>query len=226
MTYIEREFLKKESIKPWVWFRYIDDIFFIWLGTDTQLKNFQQSLNNFNPNLKYAFEKSREKVNFLDVTVKVESDNIVTDLFCKSVDSHQYFHYDSSHPKHVKSSIIHSQTLRLQRICSEEKDFIKHLDQLRVWFKARGYPGDLIESQIQKALRKRNSFGSKKSESGVPLVVTYNPKLDRLGNILFRHRHVLSLNDEAEKVFTPAPFVSFRSSRNLKSHLVRSKVYP
>ena len=30
MDYIEREFLKNEQIEPWIWFRYIDDIFFIW----------------------------------------------------------------------------------------------------------------------------------------------------------------------------------------------------
>ena len=28
MDYIEREFLKNEQIQPWIWFRYIDDIFF------------------------------------------------------------------------------------------------------------------------------------------------------------------------------------------------------
>ena len=27
MDYIEREFLKNEEIQPWIWFRYIDDIF-------------------------------------------------------------------------------------------------------------------------------------------------------------------------------------------------------
>ena len=27
MDYIEREFLKSEQIQPWIWFRYIDDIF-------------------------------------------------------------------------------------------------------------------------------------------------------------------------------------------------------
>ena len=52
-------------------------------------------------------------------------------LFCKSVDSHQ-LKSSTSHTKNVKWSIIHSQTLGLQRNVSEEKDFIKTLDQLRV----------------------------------------------------------------------------------------------
>ena len=39
-------------------------------------------------------------------------------------------------------------------------------------------------------------------------------------------RNLQYLYAEEEEVFTPAPFVSFRSARNLKSFLVRSKVYP
>ena len=36
----------------------------------------------------------------------------------------------------------------------------------------------------------------------------------------------LYADQEVKKVFTPAPFVSFRSAGNLKSFLVRSKVHP
>ena len=37
---------------------------------------------------------------------------------------------------------------------------------------------------------------------------------------------LLYAGEEIKKVFSPAPFVSFRSTRNLKSYLVRSKIYP
>ena len=30
MDFIETEFLKTQAIKPWLWKRFIDDIFFIW----------------------------------------------------------------------------------------------------------------------------------------------------------------------------------------------------
>ena len=60
--------------------------------------------------------KSKEKINFLDLVIKLTDGKIVTDLYCKSTDSHQYLHYESCHTEHIKRSIIFSQTLCLKRI--------------------------------------------------------------------------------------------------------------
>ena len=38
--------------------------------------------------------------------------------------------------------------------------------------------------------------------------------------------HILTLDPETKTVFADRPFVSFRSPRNLKSYLVRAKLYP
>ena len=53
--------------------------------------------------------------------------HLVTDLYFKETDHHQYLHYHSSHPKYVKKSIVYSQALRLKRNCTFEKDFNRHL---------------------------------------------------------------------------------------------------
>ena len=34
MDYVETEFLKTQAIKPWLWKRFIDDIFFIWIDSE------------------------------------------------------------------------------------------------------------------------------------------------------------------------------------------------
>lgn len=47
-------------------------------------------VNEFNPNLKFTYEKSDKEVNFLDVVVHIEIDELVTDLLCKSVNGYQY----------------------------------------------------------------------------------------------------------------------------------------
>ena len=62
--------------------------------------------------------------------------------------------------------------------------------------------------------------------NGVPLVVTYNPSFKNLGFLIRMNLQFLYADPETKKVFTPAPFVSFRSARNLKTFFVRSKVYP
>ena len=71
MDYIENQFLKNEQIQPWIWFMYNDDIFFIWTASEKELDDFLEQLNNFHPNLKFTHERSREEINFLDVTVQI-----------------------------------------------------------------------------------------------------------------------------------------------------------
>ena len=65
-----------------------------------------------------------------------------------------------------------------------------------------------------------------KKVNGVPLVVTYNPAFKNLFQVIRKNLQLLYADEEVKKVFLRAPFVSFRSSRNLKSYLVRSKIYP
>ena len=51
-------FSKNEQIQPWISFRYIDDIFFIWTSSEKELEDFLERLNNFHPNLKFIYERS------------------------------------------------------------------------------------------------------------------------------------------------------------------------
>ena len=63
-------------------------------------------------------------------------------------------------------------------------------------------------------------------EFGVPLVVTYHPHLNAVNKIIHRNLKHLHADQLVRSAFTPAPFISFRTARNLRSHLARSKLYP
>ena len=89
-------------------------IYFIWTTSEKELDDFFERLNNFHPNLKFTHEHSREEINFFDVTVRNNHGELITNLYCKPTDGHQYLHL--SHPSHTKSSIIFSQVLRMRRI--------------------------------------------------------------------------------------------------------------
>ena len=97
MDFIETEFRKTQSIKLWVWKRYIDDIFFIWTDREKNLEKCLKELNRFHHNIKFTFEKSKMKVNFLDIVTKIKSGRLITDLRSKLIDSYQYLHYNSCH---------------------------------------------------------------------------------------------------------------------------------
>ena len=135
MDYIKREFLKSEQMQSWNWFRYIDDTFFIWTAIKKELDEFLNRLNSFHRNLRLTDERFRESLNFLDVIVKIQQGEFISDLYCKSTDGHQYLHFDSCHAGHTKTSIVYSQALRMKRICSRRSDLIVNINKLKDWFK-------------------------------------------------------------------------------------------
>ena len=103
MEKVEREFLEAEDIKPWVWFRYIDDIFFIWTEGENKLESFLQCLNTFHPNLKFTQEKSKTSAN---VVVRVNCDKFEADIYSKPTDCHHFLEFNSAHPIHIKKPFI------------------------------------------------------------------------------------------------------------------------
>ena len=101
-----------------VWFRYIDDIFFLWTHGEGKLEEFMADFNAFNPNIQFTYQSSKKSIAFLDLDVAVYNGRLESTVRVKPTDRHQYFHYSSSHPEHTKRSIVFSQTLRVSRICS------------------------------------------------------------------------------------------------------------
>ena len=77
MDGVETEFLKTQERTPLVWFRYIDDIFFIWTHGKEHLETFLQELNNFNPDLKFTYESNEKEIPFLDLKVKLKRVKLV-----------------------------------------------------------------------------------------------------------------------------------------------------
>ena len=227
MDRLENSFLETQSLKPLVWLRYIDDIFFIWTHSEEELKEFMRELNSFDTNIKFTYEYSDKKVSFLDLQVDIVEGKLITSLFVKPTDRHQYLHYSSCHPEHTKRSIIYSQTLRLKRLCSLEKDFKEKLSEMKSWFLKRGYPERIIDYEIEKVnFRENKKKSGINKRKGVPFVVTYHPKLKNLSKIIKDNLYLLYMNDEVKKTFTPSPMISFRSSRKISSYIVRAKLYP
>ena len=60
MDKAEIDFLEKQTVKPLVWLRYIDNIFFIWNENEEKLEEFLENLNNFHPNLKFTSERYKQ----------------------------------------------------------------------------------------------------------------------------------------------------------------------
>ena len=106
-------------------------LFFIQIASGKELDEFLNHLNSFHPNLRFTHECSRESLNFLDVIIKIEQGEFVTDLYCKSIDGHQHVLFDTCHGSHTRTSIACSQALRKKRICSRRSDLVININKLK-----------------------------------------------------------------------------------------------
>ena len=93
-----------------------------------------KDFNNFKSNLKFTFECDRNSINFFDLNLKLNKGELTTSVYIKPTDPHQYLHYKSSHPDHIKRSTVYSQTLRASRLCSFKEDFVDHSEKMKTWF--------------------------------------------------------------------------------------------
>ena len=138
-----------------------------------------------------------------------------TDLFTKPTDKHQHLLSSSCHPNHTKKAIPFSLALRLRRICSTDAKFKHRINELKTYLLARGYNNNFLEKQFLRGLRAANISRTnalqtkpKASNDVVPFVVTYNPALPRISNILRKHFNILHSSNRCKDVFKQPPFVA------------------
>ena len=138
MAELKEEILRKAEFKPYLWWRYNDDIFFLCEHGEEKLKRFIDNINKMHPSIKFTADWSKTSIHFLDVTLFITEGIIETDLNVKPKDSHQYLLSSSCHPFYCKKGITYSQALRLNKITFNItyhpvfRDVCKILEELHV----------------------------------------------------------------------------------------------
>lgn len=142
-------------VKPLHFYRYLDDIFFLWPGSRQDLLDFNVFLNSILPGIKVTLTIRSEITEFLDTRIyKHHSPHqtvLHTRVFFKDTDTHQLLHGNSFHPRHTTRGILKSQLIRFKRLssCKIEYDYACHT-LFRV-LRTRGYSRSLyrrLKSQI------------------------------------------------------------------------------
>ena len=108
MVGLERKLFANSKFNPFLWLRFLDDIFCIWTDGEENLNEFFEYLNQFHPTIKFTMEKSFKKINYLDVTVSKNNNKLSTDLYTKETNTHQYLHAKSCHRSCIKRAIPYS----------------------------------------------------------------------------------------------------------------------
>ena len=133
--------------------RFIDDLFFIFIGSESSIQKLEDLLNNLHPSIKFTLKYSRTNVEYLDLMIYLDSERkLRTSLYRKPTDCQAYLHYNSHHPHHTKTGIIYSQALRFNRLIDNDEHLKQHLHILTKALLIQNYPLDTINEYILKAL--------------------------------------------------------------------------
>ena len=227
MGWLEERLLANSpvTIDPKFW-RFLDDIYLLWTGTDEQWDIFLEYINSFHDTIKFTSQVSPFKMPYLDMLTKLLNGYLHTDLYTKSTNAHAYLHYSSCHPIHCKNNIPYSQMLRLRRICSRDEDFRLRCDELSRYFLNRGYKKSVITKAVERvSLIPRAAslvYSKKNNNDRVPFIITHNPRNPPLRKILSEQHGVL-LDDKRMSAAVPnIPVVGGRNCKSLRDILMLS----
>ena len=232
-TQMLAEYEKITGLSPKIWLRFLDDIFIVWEHGPDELSKFQKFMQDFGEHsklkttLKFTFE-SGQSVPFLDTSVSVEGGGLRTDLFSKETDAHLYLRRDSCHPPACSKGLIKGELLRARRICSTQEGFEKAATSMKGFFMERGFStvdvnkvyGEVLQLDREEVLE----YKPREKNDRVPFVITFHPRLRKLGTLLHKYFYLLQTNERLKRAFSQPPMVAFKRLRNLKDSLVHSSM--
>ncbi|CAF1370555.1 unnamed protein product [Rotaria magnacalcarata] len=153
MFFFQRNIVKQITNPGGIYVRYIDDIFII-INWPTQHLHKQIDLwNNIDSNIKLIAQVGHSS-NFLDLYVENMNGHLFTKVYRKPSYEPYYLPFNSIHPLHMKKNIPFAMFLRAIRYCSTFKDFLDEREDLRMALLLNKYPGNFIDNQFNRVLKK------------------------------------------------------------------------
>ena len=103
--------------------RFIDYLFMIWTGSEQKLLDFMSDLNKKHSSIKFEFKYSQTKIEFLDVLVYKDHNNMLqTTIYRTETDRQNYLDAQSTNLKLLKDSIPYSHALWINKSVLHSKN--------------------------------------------------------------------------------------------------------
>ena len=211
------------KIKPLYYFRYLDDIFFLWPGTLQQLTEFNTYINTLIPDIKVTLTHNNNEIPFLDTTIfKYTTDTettLQTKVYFKDTDSHQIIHTKSFHPPHTHKGVLKSQLIRFKRLSSFKTDYDNTCKILFDAIKRRGYSTRLFRQYKNDVWHGRLRPKVRTTEGPtLPIVIKFS---HISGHISRKWRSIINENElfKNHNIIT-----AYEKNRNLGEILAPSKL--
>ena len=216
-----------------IWARYRDDVYAPWVGSESDLIAFNDWLNSIDPKLKFEmkYDINAGGVEFLDLYLYTRDGAIESRVYSKPCDPHAYLLPSSCHPYHICSNIPIGVFKRLKRCCSMSDDYDQAVVEYTKHLSNRGYSDVIIQKAIdhvksvdRKVLINKNLDTVDTNKKFFPLTIKFNPKLPNMAKIINRHKHILALNPDTDRIFPPnSILVTYKNERNVNSLLTSNK---
>ena len=232
MDRFETKALNGWHMKPTIWLCYMDDVFMILTHGGKELDNFIKYLNGIHEKIKLTSEISDTSINFLDTTVKIDTDHTLYTTLCeKPTYTNLCLHYDSAQHKPCHTKGQFGQFLRVRRICSNNENFIDNGINLIEYYLKRGYPFKQLKNHMLRAFKySQDELLEVKTneQTDVPVVTTkYNPSNLNIKNFVHRNWNIIQNSKDCIDTFSHKPIIGFKRLQNLRDMLTNDTIsYP
>ena len=213
--------------------RYIDDGIIPW-PREIDMKIFVTALNNLDQYIKFTIEKAvrdpskhsnTQSLAFLDISFTLDELNqIETDIHYKETNAHDYLHYTSHHPQHIKSNIPFNLAKRIIVFCSDFEVEKMRLMELRQWLINSGYPNDIITKAFHNA-RLQGPAPKPINNKALPLITTFSSNYD-CSHMSKQFQKLLSSSQDArmKEVFSETrTLLALRQPPNILTQITRAE---
>ena len=78
--------------------------------------------------------------------------------------------------------------------------------------------------QVSRIKNKKNKKSTKKESNRIPFVVTFNPALPNIRQVISSNLDILRSSQRCQAAFPSPPLISYRRCNNLRDILVRAKL--
>ena len=139
------------------WYRYVDDVFAIFRGSESDVVDFVSDINILHPNIKFTYElENNNSLPFLDLNVIKTRKSLSFEIYRKNTTTDHIIPYDSCHPLSQKLSAFHSYFYRLFSVPLSNSSFNKEFKTIMTIAKNNNFPLEIINRLFNK--KKRQFF--------------------------------------------------------------------
>lgn len=210
-TIICRDLTKWKS-KILCYFRYVDDVYLVWVGSKRELNQFHQDINQLKSKLKFKLELGDKELNFLDLRTRIQEEQIFFEIFRKPGYTDAVIPSTSHHSYQHKMSAFHCLLDRLLAIPLTKKAYNKELDVIFQIAQNNGYE----KREISRLLRRK--------KEKIENALLYNTKPHQKEKWM-SIPYVANLSEEIKNTITANQKVNltFSNSKNLGNLLRNTK---